>query len=165
MASIVSVEQLKGLASGSTPNTITIPTGQTLHAPGHIIQVIEGPEFHTTIGVTATTYFDLGLSVTITPKSSTSKIFVMTNVHCYLNGTGFIALRVVRGSTEVVEAARAWGWQDNSSNMVNLTKLDSPNTTNATTYTVQVKAVGISNLPRVNDGGGPSRITVMEVAQ
>ena len=105
MASIVSVEQLKGLASGSTPNTISIPAGQTLHAPGHIIQVIEGPEFHTTIGVTATTYFDLGLSVTITPKSSTSKIFVMTNVHCYLNGTGFIALRVVRGSTEVVEAA------------------------------------------------------------
>ena len=49
--------------------------------------------------------------------------------------------------------------------MVNLTKLDSPNTTSATTYKVQVKAVGISNLPRVNDGGGPSRITVMEVAQ
>jgi hypothetical protein len=165
MASIVSVEQLKGLASGSTPNTISIPAGQTLHAPGHIIQVIEGPEFSTQTDVTATSYFDLGLSVTITPKFATSKIFVMTNVHCYMNGTGFIALRVIRGPTQVVEAARAWGWQDNSSSMVNVSKLDSPNTTNATTYIVQVKAVGISNTPRVNDGGGPSRITVMEVAQ
>ena len=165
MASIVSVEQLKGLASGSTPNTITIPTGQTLHAPGHVLQVIEGPEFNTNTNVTATSYFDLGLSVTITPKSSSSKIFVMTNIHCYMNGTGFIAIRVLRGSTEVVEAPKAWGWQDNSSSMVNVSKLDSPATTSATTYKVQVKAVGASNLPRVNDGGGPSRITVMEIAQ
>tara|TARA_R110001592_G_scaffold136143_1_gene353066 strand:+ start:2111 stop:2593 length:483 start_codon:yes stop_codon:yes gene_type:complete len=148
-----------------TGTTVSVSSGHVLYTPGHIIQVIEGPEFSPTIGVTATTYFDLGLSVTITPKSSTSKIFVMTNVHCYLNGTGFIALRVVRGSTEVVEAARAWGWSDNSSSMVNVSKLDSPNTTSATTYKVQVKAVGISNLPRVNDGGGPSRVTVMEVAQ
>ena len=89
----------------------------------------------------------------------------MTNVHCYMNGTGFIALRVIRGSTEVVEAARAHGWQDNSSAMVNVSKLDSPGTTSSTNYKIQVKAVGISNTPRVNDGGGPSRITVMEIAQ
>ena len=139
--------------------------GSGVHIPGHVIQVIEGAEFHTQTDVTATSYFDLGLSVTITPKFATSKIFVMTNVHCYMNGTGFIAMRVMRGSTEVVEAARAWGWQDNSSSMVSIFKLDSPNTTSAINYKMQVKAVGASNLPRVNDGGGPSRITVMEIAQ
>ena len=32
MASILSVEQLQGLAAGSTPNTITIPTGQKIVA-------------------------------------------------------------------------------------------------------------------------------------
>ena len=146
-------------------NIVGATTAANVHVPGGVVQIVEGAEFHTQTDVTATSYFDLGLSVTITPKFATSKIFVMTNVHCYMNGTGFIALRVMRGSTEVVEAARAHGWQDNSSAMVNVTKLDSPNTTSATNYKIQVKAVGISNTPRVNDGGGPSRITVMEIAQ
>jgi len=49
MASIVSVEQLKGLASGSTPNTISIPAGQkivgadtaSVYAPGMMVQVAQ----------------------------------------------------------------------------------------------------------------------------
>lgn len=146
-------------------NIVGATTAGNVHIPGGVVQIVEGTEFHTQTDVTATSYFDLGLSVTITPKFATSKIFVMTNVHCYINGTGFIALRVMNGSTEVVEAPRAHGWADNGSSMVNLSKLDSPNTTNATTYKIQVKAVGASNTPRVNDGGGPSRITVMEIAQ
>ena len=48
MASIVSVEQIKGLAAGSTPNTITVPTGQkiiasdvgAIKAPGAILENI-----------------------------------------------------------------------------------------------------------------------------
>jgi hypothetical protein len=145
-------------------NIVGATTSDNVHIPGAMVQILEA-DYSTQTDVTATSYFDLGLSVTITPKFSTSKIFVMTNVHCYLNGTGFIALRVMRGSTEVVEAARGHGWQDNSSAMVNVTKLDSPATTSSTTYKIQVKAVGISNTPRINDGGGPSRITVMEIAQ
>lgn len=47
MASILSVEQLKGLASGSTPNTISIPAGQkiigtdakSIIAPGQVVQM------------------------------------------------------------------------------------------------------------------------------
>tara|TARA_B100000497_G_C7433662_1_gene270583 strand:- start:130 stop:594 length:465 start_codon:yes stop_codon:yes gene_type:complete len=146
-------------------NIVGATTAGNVHIPGGVVQIVEGAEFNTQTDVSATSYFDLGLSVTITPKFATSKIFVMTNVHCYINGTGFIALRVLRGSTEVVEAPRAHGWQDNSSAMVNVSKLDSPATTSSTNYKIQVKAVGISNTPRVNDGGGPSRITVMEIAQ
>ena len=145
-------------------NIVGATTSDNVHIPGAMVQILEA-DYSTQTDVTATSYFDLGLSVTITPKFATSKIFVMTNVHCYMNGTGFIALRVMNGSTEVVEAARGHGWQDNSSAMVNVTKLDSPATTSSTTYKIQVKAVGISNTPRINDGGGPSRITVMEIAQ
>ena len=47
MASILSVEQLQGLAAGSTPNTVTIPTGQKIVAtdaksiivPGQVVQM------------------------------------------------------------------------------------------------------------------------------
>ena len=46
MASILSVEQIQGLAAGSTPNTITIPAGQkivgtdasSIVAPGHVVK-------------------------------------------------------------------------------------------------------------------------------
>ena len=44
--------------------------------------------------------------------------------------------------------------------------LDSPNTTSATTYKVQVKytALGGGSTPRINQQNGGSRITVMEIA-
>ena len=80
MASIVSVEQIKGLASGSTPNTVTIPTGQTLHAPGHVIQTIyaQSTSFITSTTASWVEY----LSSTITPKLATSKILIQS-ITCY----------------------------------------------------------------------------------
>ena len=72
MASIVSVEQIKGLASGSTPNTISIPAGQTLHAPGHILQVIQG-----TAGEQVQNAGNIVLiNQSFTPKSAGSKFYV-----------------------------------------------------------------------------------------
>ena len=84
MASIVSVEQIKGLAAGSTPNTITIPSGQkivasdvgAIKAPGAILQLISveatgNYSFNT--GSTGT-YVDVNaLTLNITPKFSNSK--------------------------------------------------------------------------------------------
>ena len=137
-------------------------TSNGVYIPGHVLQVVEA-EYSTQTDVTATSYFDLGLSVAITPKSASSKVFVMTNIHTYINGNGFLSVKVVRGSTDVVESLRPQGYSDNSSAIVSLTKLDSPATTNATTYKIQVKAISPSNTPRVNDSGGPSRITVMEI--
>lgn len=153
MASTLTVDNIVGATSAAN-----------VHIPGSMVQILEA-EYATQTSVTATSYFDLGLSVTITPKFATSKIFVITNVHCYINGTGFLSVKVVRGSTDVVESLRPISYTDNSSTIVALTKLDSPATTSATTYKIQVKAISPSNDPRVNDGGGPSRITVMEIAQ
>lgn len=145
-------------------NIVGATTAANVHIPGSMVQILEA-EYATQTDVTATSYFDLGLSVTITPKFATSKIFVMTNIHCYINGTGFIAVKVVRDSTDIVASERPTSYTDNSAAIVALTKLDSPATTSATTYKIQVKALSPTSIPRVNDGGGPSRITVMEIAQ
>ena len=106
MASIVSVEQIKGLASGSTPNTVTIPAGQTLTAPGHAIQTVSGT--YSTAGSTAsTTAVQAWTGLSITPKFSNSLIKVECNWYCmhrdyydgyahiYRNGTNISGQRKV----------------------------------------------------------------------
>ena len=37
MAGTLQVENLIGPTSGANTNTVSIPSGQTLHAPGHVI--------------------------------------------------------------------------------------------------------------------------------
>jgi len=132
---------------------------------GSVLQVVEGA-YNTQTDIPSTSYTDSGLSVSITPTSTSSKILVITNVHAYINGTGLIGLNVVRGSTQIVEASKALGYQDNTSLMVALTKLDEPSTTSATTYKVQMKhyALGAGSTPRINQQDGGSRITLMEIA-
>ena len=40
MASELEVTTIRGLSSGANANQILVPSGQTLHAPGHVIQTI-----------------------------------------------------------------------------------------------------------------------------
>jgi hypothetical protein len=137
-------------------------SGNGVDIPGHVLQVVEA-EFSTQTDISSTSYADSGLSVSITPTSSSSKILVITNVHCFINGTGFIGLNIVRGSTQIAEASKAVSFADNTGNMSVLTKLDSPSTASATTYKVQMKISSASGTLRINQQDGGSRITVMEI--
>jgi hypothetical protein len=137
-------------------------SGNGVDIPGHVLQVVEA-EFSTQTDISSTSYADSGLSVSITPTSSSSKILVITNVHCFINGTGFIGLNIVRGSTQIAEASKAGSFADNTGNMSVLTKLDSPSTASATTYKVQMKISTASGTLRINQQDGGSRITVMEI--
>ena len=38
MAGTLTVQNIEGPSSGANANTVLIPSGQTLHAPGHVIQ-------------------------------------------------------------------------------------------------------------------------------
>ena len=42
MASELEVTTIRGLSSGADANKIIVPSGQTLSAPGHVIQVVQG---------------------------------------------------------------------------------------------------------------------------
>tara|TARA_Y200000002_G_scaffold298634_1_gene253381 strand:+ start:219 stop:701 length:483 start_codon:yes stop_codon:yes gene_type:complete len=146
-----------------TGNTITVASGDVLQAPGHVLQVVEGT-YDTQTDVAGSSYADSGLSVAITPSSTSSKILAIINVHCFNNGTGLIGLNIVRGSTQIVESTYAHGYDDNAASMTVLTKLDSPNTTSATTYKVQTKISTGSGTLRINQTTGGSRITLLEIA-
>tara|TARA_Y100000389_G_C16957946_1_gene269656 strand:- start:26 stop:484 length:459 start_codon:yes stop_codon:yes gene_type:complete len=152
MASTLTVDNIVGATSASA-----------VHVPGSVIQVVEG-SYNTQTDISSGSYVDSGLSVIITPKFSSSKVYVITNLQTFINGVGIIGVNIVRGSTSILTLQNAAGYQDNSADVVSLTKLDSPATTSATTYKVQVNQIANSGTLRINQNGG-SRITVMEIAQ
>ena len=139
-------------------NDITIPSGNTfnaavsggMHVPGTVIQVIQGI-LNTTASVTSSTEADTGLTATITPKFSTSKILVTVKICCGGNDR-YNAFFLYRGSTKIgIPAANGnrtpvfmGGFGDNASGpgdqwMLDVKTgayLDSPATTSATTYKI-----------------------------
>ena len=77
--STLHVENLKGLSSGGNANKIIVPSGQELHAPGHVVQIQTAQLQGGSGSSSSASYIDTGLSVSITPKFATSKILVFTN--------------------------------------------------------------------------------------
>ena len=176
--STLSVDTIQGQ---TTAANVKLPAGcilQTLQTVKTDVFEVSGAQ--TGIDIT-------GLSVTITPKYSTSKVLIMFNVHIVGLDAG-TGLRLLRGSTTLTmgdaagSRARmmatgiyATGSDANtySGGNTSMTFLDSPATTSATTYKLQgqVLANGFSvNRSRYDlDNGNASRnistITAMEIAQ
>ena len=110
-----------------------------------------------TFSSNSTSYTDVtGLSVSITPKFSTSKILVMMHVQIGhdSNVAGF--LRLMRDSTAIAvgtdtsnriasTVAMADDPTDDEINSTSMTFLDSPSTTSSTTYKVQMNTEGSGN--------------------
>ena len=113
-------------------------------ALGKVLQIVQSQDTSQT-AMSTTTYTDTGLSATITPSSTSSKVLVMWNNQGKVNtGTsnniiGYI--RTLRGSTEIGGASkfRQDGYVGESGYTLSYTYLDSPSTTSATTYKTQCK--------------------------
>ncbi len=82
----LTVQNLQGPTSGANANKVIIPSGQTLDASngftapaGHVIQMQNAGISGNASTTSSTSFVDTGLSVNITPKFATSKIFVVTH--------------------------------------------------------------------------------------
>lgn len=122
---------------------------------GKVLQVVQGTST-TETATTSSSYSDSTLSASITPSSATSKVLVFVNQFCAENGTdpeisGGLAL--LRGATNIYDQNGLTGSALNFylagssadktvAGYVNMTYLDSPATTSATTYKTQQKARG-----------------------
>jgi len=148
-------------------NSIVPAGGLPSGASGGIIQMVQAIKTDK-FATSSTSYTDItGISVTITPQSSSNKILVFTNVRFGSGATGQDnKYQILRGSTAIStdnycrmpSTSELWPFAD--------INLDSPSTTSATTYKVQCKAE--TNEVFVNRNGsnqdfGMSYITVMEV--
>lgn len=150
---------------------------------GKILQVVSTTKTDT-FTTTSTSFTDItGLSVSITPTSATSTIYVAVSLTGSQDvGATDMFAQTVRGSTAIylgdaagnrtrasmMFVSGAAGWVQTSS----YSFVDSPATTSATTYKVQVKVTGstgyINRTENDTDASfsprTPSSITVMEVA-
>ena len=136
MAGTLSVQQIQGLATAADPTTVTIPSGHTLYAPGHVIQVVQAVSDTEVAVNTAATWIDL-MTGTITPKSSSSKIMIMCSGASLQRNSATIGYRVRRGSSTLVLQALYSDDTNWAGNSLCLNYLDSPATTSVITYTWQ----------------------------
>lgn len=171
--STLHVENLKGLSSGGNANKIIIPSGQTLDASngftapaGHVIQVVQTANT-TAISTNSTSAASTGISVNITPSSTSSKMHVSFSARTYINAAAkehFIS--ILRGSTVIRSGYTLYSTAGAVAAMTYLHVLDSPSTTSQVTYSL-THYVSPSSTGYINPNGagdGTWNLTVMEIA-
>ena len=160
--------QVIKIASGKTldlksQGSVTMPSGS----------VLQVQYMYTGAVVTATsqTYIDLGVNVSITPTSTSSKIMAFANVGgCVKTAASgaYMALQIVRDSTpiHIFEGQGGYNAANQTASFGTCAgiKLDSPNTTSAVNYKIQMKNLGGAGSVVNNNAGALSSITLMEIA-
>lgn len=139
---------------------------------GKVLQVVQGTRTTNFTTSSAGTPTDIGLSVTITPSSNTSKVLILScfdgSVEVAASGTTTTGTTYLLRSTTVIKGATFGYIGASAANRTfylqsNFSVLDSPATTSATTYKCQVEN-GTSDLFTVNgSSGAPATIIAMEI--
>jgi hypothetical protein len=135
------------LGIGSTGNVLTvasgIPSWTAPAAGGKVLQVVEGTltgEFSSSNNG----FHDIGLSVSITPSSASSKVLVFATIGVFrkqqYNSSNGAVFKLLRDSTDIARVNNIGHTGANeldNAGSVTMNKLDSPATTSAITYKVQ----------------------------
>jgi hypothetical protein len=125
----------------------TAATGIKWAAPaggGKVLQVVAGTTT-TQVSNSTTTYADTGLTVSITPSASTSKVLVIVTQNGLQRSSNSsnnaIFLKLLRGATDIAQFFDTGLYTDTALLLTGfsgaLTYLDSPATTSSTTYKTQ----------------------------
>jgi hypothetical protein len=148
-------------SDGTTQATSAIVSGYVPYAnlpTGSVLQVVNNSSV-ASLNTTSTSFVATAVTITITPKFSNSKIYITAGGTLY-GQTTYATL--YRNSTNL---GATNGFVSTNAAYVDscfLSFLDSPATTNATTYTVYVASSGGSVYWNINNQTCP--ITVMEIA-
>jgi len=156
----------------TTAVTGTLPaanggTGATSFSPGKVLQVVQDT-LTSSFQTTSSTYADTGLTVAITPSSTSNKILILVDM-----GTSTVSantndgngMRILRDSSAIFEDA--WFLYNLGSvalqqNVGSFHYLDTPSSTSSLTYKVQIKCR--TNSADINVNSGKAAITLLEIA-
>ena len=152
---------------------------------GKVAQVVTTTKTDTFSASTSNTFSDItGLSVSITPTATTSKILVLASIIGSATAAGTALVQLVRGSTAIcigtatgnrpgVTTSVDTDGRSNAVMTASINFLDSPATTSSTTYKLTLNTGDTGGTAYINrsevdgndiyNGRYPSTITVIEV--
>jgi len=148
--------------SGTIITTGNIPTGS-------VLQVVQGL-YATQVLSTSATYADTGLTATITPSSTSNKILVLVTADGVYAAGGVNTIstfQIVKNGSSLYEFGNGGNNTATSLTIVtgscSVNYLDSPATTSAVTYKLQIKNKYASGTVGVSTFDGKQSITLMEI--
>ena len=137
---------------------------------GNVIQVVSSV-FTTSATTTNSSFTASGMSASITPTSSSSKVFIVVAIagsQTTSNGAGIFT--IYRGATNIGNASDGFTYIYSNATFgnplripTNMAFLDSPSTTSSTTYEVYFKTNTVGTVG-INNQSTNSTITLMEIA-
>ena len=175
--------------SSASSDALTLSSDGKVAFPnntGNILQVVSTTKTDTFSSTTVNLMVDItGMSATITPVSTSSKILIYYDLN--MSGTELFFIQLVRGSTNIkigdsdssnrIECTAGGVVQSGNNDKVQVIAgsfLDSPNTTSSTTYKIQGRVYNsgssfslnkpINDSNAIYTGRGASTLTLMEVA-
>ena len=171
---IIKTNTINEVSSGNGVNidSLIIKDQKITNHAGLVYQTVSAVHDTKTEISSSSTYTDTGLTATITPSASSSKVLVIFGLQLGTNTSGGqnLQARLLRGSTVV----RVVDNIHNSSGTALEAQpfvafLDSPSTTSSTTYKVQMHGTS-SNTFRINNfntnaGEAMSSMTLLEILQ
>ena len=177
--STLTVQNIQG--SSNSSNTISVASGHkisgatgALTAPGMIVQTVNNSTTTATSTITASGQHSI-LTVSITPSSTSSKIFITAQASCQVvsSSNALIASDIYRGDVSSgTQISRNYDGPTGTSNAVDHywtahhAVVDSPNTTNAQTYTFSIGrgSGGTTSVKTVGSAAHPIVMSAMEIA-
>jgi len=146
-----------------------IKLGAKAYKAGSIIQVSDRASASASQTVSADSYTALtGVTQTITPSSTSSKILIDVNIYVYITAVsqGF-AFRIKRGETVIYTATKTYQ-QYSSASAARKTQrflyIDSPSSTSELTYSTEVHEYSNPDTDPVFNEQDRSNIILMEIA-
>jgi hypothetical protein len=164
-----------GLTTAQTVSASNITTGTLPKAQlptGSVLQVVNAT-YSTTVSTSDSgNYIDTGVTATITPTASSSKILVLVNFGQCLKGTGdsgnSFGFRLLRDATVIRGDGSLGVFFTNSTLQLNagyaFNYYDSPSSTSALVYKVQLINKNGNASISVQASSVPSTITLLEIA-
>ena len=152
-------------AAVSTGDVGTAAQFNNLRGAFRILQVVQGTT--TTVALTTSgTYADTGLTASITPQSSTSKILVIVSQSVYTSASVTGAnIRIDRSGTTIATAIdQSYGSSGGVSAAFSITYLDSPATTSALTYKTTFARNGGAGTVYTQVNNNIATITLLEIS-
>jgi hypothetical protein len=153
------------ILDGTAGLTFNNATGQA--SSSKVLQVVNAT-YSTDTSTTSTSYVTTGITASITPLFSTSKILVISNLPLYINAanlSGYFTL--YRGASNLYTTDGAFRVESAGATLItsgSLSFADSPATTSSTTYTLYMKSQTAGVTTRVCLNNATATITLMEIA-